>query len=66
MADMMESETDIVADCPHIESTRVCTDQICFRCHLDGVPPTLTKGNFVTDTDTSNVSVVAKKFLCTF
>ena len=27
---------------------------------LDGVPPTLTKGNFVTDTDTSNVSVVAK------
>ena len=32
MADMLESEADIAGDCPHTESARVCTDQICLRC----------------------------------
>ena len=45
MADMMESEADIVADCPHTESTRVCTDQICFRCGGNAV---VTKRNIST------------------
>ena len=41
----MESEVDIAADCPHTESARVCTDQICLRCGGNAV---VRKGNIST------------------
>ena len=42
MANMIESEVDISADCPDTESARVCTDQICLRCSGNAV---VRKGN---------------------